>query len=156
MPMRAAIVRGLLATVCLLVLALRPTSAAAGCADKIDLFPTSDGEAVDARGLAYLRSDEAGAKQNFTVAVDVAVPEGCQRFGVATLVAVPEGTQLFVFANETPVGTITIAPGVTTLDVSNADGVRFLPGVDSVCSIGRVSVTDEAGTPLLVGSSADF
>ncbi len=141
MPMRAAIVRGLLATVCLLVLALRPTSAAADCADKIDLFPTSDGEAVDARGLAYLRSDEAGAKQNFTVAVDVAVPEG---------------TQLFVFANETPVGTITIAPGVTTLDVSNADGVRFLPGVDSVCSIGRVSVTDEAGTPLLVGSSADF
>ena len=137
MAMRAAIVRGLLAAVCLLVLALRPSLAAAGCADKIDLSPTSDGESVDARGLAYLRSDEAGAEQTFTVAVDVAVPDG---------------TQLFVFANGAPVGTITIAPGIATLDLSNADGVRFPPGVDSVCSIGHVSVTDEAGTPLLVGT----
>jgi len=135
--MRAVIVRGLLATVCLLVLALRPNPAAAGCADKIDLSPTSDGEAVDARGLAYLRSDEEGAKQTFTVAVDAAVPDG---------------TQLFVFANGTPVGTITITPGVATLDLSNANGVRFPSGVESVCSIGQVSVTDEAGTPLLVGS----
>ena len=137
MPRRAAIVKGLLAAVCLLVLALRPIPAAAGCADKIDLFPTSDGESVDARGLAYLRSDEEGAKQTFTVAVDVAVPDG---------------TQLFVFANGAPVGTITIAPGIATLDLSNANGVRFPTGVDSVCSIGHVSVTDEAGTPLLVGS----
>jgi len=134
--MRAAIVRGLLVAVCLLVLALRPSLAAADCADKIDLAPTFDGESVDARGLVYLWSGEAGAKQTFTVAVDVAVPDG---------------TQLFVFANGAPVGTITIAPGIATLDLSNANGVRFLPGVDSVCSIGRVSVTDEAGTPLLVG-----
>jgi hypothetical protein len=66
MWMRAAIVKDLLAAVCLLVVALRPDLAAAGCADKIDLFPTSDGESVDARGLAYLRSDEDGANQGQT------------------------------------------------------------------------------------------
>jgi hypothetical protein len=131
-----AVVMSLLAAVSVVVVAL-PRDAAADCRDRISLSPPSDGESVDAIGRAEIRSNDSGARQTFTVEVDVDVPEG---------------TPLFVFANGEPAGMITFAPGIATLELSNADGVRLPSGVDPVCSIGPVAVTDADGTTLLTGS----
>jgi len=128
-----AIVMSLVAAVSLLILSL-PYDAAADCSDKTSLSATSDGAALAASGLAYVRSVEADAQQTFAVQVNVDVPDG---------------TQLSVFTNGQPVGMITVALGIGTLDLS----VPISPGVDSVCSIGPVWVTDAGQTTtFLIGS----
>ena len=128
-----AIVMSLVAAVSLLILSL-PYDAAADCSDKTSLSATSDGAALAASVLAYVRSVEADAQQTFAVQVNVDVPDG---------------TQLSVFTNGQPVGMITVALGIGTLDLS----VPISPGVDSVCSIGPVWVTDAGQTTtLLIGS----
>jgi len=119
----------------LLVLALQPGAAVADCRERISLSPPSDVESVDGIGRAEIRSNDS--QETFIVDVDLDVPEG---------------TPLFVFANGEPAGTITAAPGIATLELSNANGARLPPGVDSVCSIGPVSVTNADGTTLLTGS----
>ena len=128
-----AIVMSLVAAVSLLILSL-PYDAAADCSDKTSLSATSDGAALAASVLAYVRSVEADAQQTFAVQVNVDVPDG---------------TQLSVFTNGQPVGMITVALGIGTLDLS----VPISPGVDSVCSIGPVWVTDAGQTTtFLIGS----
>jgi len=128
-----AIVMSLVVAVSLVVLSL-PYDAAGDCSDRTSLSATSDGEALAASGLAYVRSVEADAQQTFAVQVNVDVPDG---------------TQLSVFTNGQPVGMITIALGIGTLGLS----VPITPGVDSVCSIGPVWVTDAGQTTtLLIGS----
>ena len=128
-----AIVMSLVAAVSLLILSL-PYDAAADCSDKTSLSATSDGEALAASGLAYVRLVEADAQQTFAVQVKVDVPDG---------------TQLSVLTNGQPVGMITVAFGIGTLDLS----VPISPGVDSVCSIGPVWVTDAGQTTtFLIGS----
>ncbi len=128
-----AIVMSLVAAVSLLILSL-PYDAAGDCSDRTSLSATSDGEALAASGLACVRSVEADAQQTFAVQVNVDVPDG---------------TQLSVFTNGQPVGMITVALGIGTLDLS----VPITPGVDSVCSIGPVWVTDAGQTTtFLIGS----
>ncbi len=128
-----AIVMSLVVAVSLVILSL-PYDAAGDCSDRTSLSATSDGEALAASGLAYVRSVEADAQQTFAVQVNVDVPDG---------------TQLSVFTNGQPVGMITIALGIGTLGLS----VPITPGVDSVCSIGPVWVTDAGQTTtLLIGS----
>ena len=128
-----AIVMSLVAAVSLLILSL-PYDAAADCSDKTSLSATSDGAALAASVLAYVRSVEADAQQTFAVQVNVDVPDG---------------TQLSVFTNGQPVGMITVALGIGTLDLS----VPLTPGIDSVCSIGPVWVTDAGQTTtFLIGS----
>jgi len=128
-----AIVMSLVAAVSLLILSL-PYDAAADCSDKTSLSATSDGEALAASGLAYVRLVEADAQQTFAVQVKVDVPDG---------------TQLSVLTNGQPVGMITIALGIGALDLS----VPLTPGIDSVCSIGPVWVTDAGQTTtFLIGS----
>ena len=61
-----AIVMSLVAAVSLLILSL-PYDAAADCSDKTSLSATSDGAALAASGLAYVRSVEADAQQTFAV-----------------------------------------------------------------------------------------
>jgi len=67
-------------------------------------------------------------------------------------VDVPDGTPLFVFVNGEPAGMITFIPGSATLELSNTNGARLPSGVDPVCSIGPVAVTDADGTTILFGS----
>ena len=131
-----AVVMSLVAAVSVVV-ALPNDAGAADCRDRISLSPPSDGESVDGIGRAEVRSNDSGTRQAFTVEVDVDVPEG---------------TPLFVFANGEPAGMITFAPGIATLELSNADGARLPAGVNPVCEIGPVSVTDAEGTTLLIGS----
>jgi len=119
----------------MVVLALQPGAAAADCRERISLSPPSDVESVDGIGRAEIRSNDSHQTFIADVAVDV-----------------PEGTPLFVFANGEPAGTITAAPGIATLELSNANGDRLPAGVDSVCSIGPVSITNADGTTLLTGS----
>jgi len=129
-----ALVFGLVATVSLFMLAV-PHDVAADCRERISLSPPSEGEAVDGVGRAEITSSDS--QQTFTVEVDIDVPDG---------------TPLFVFANGDPAGMITFVPGVATLELGNANGARLPAGLDSVCSIGPVWVTDADGTMLLTGS----
>ena len=129
-----ALVFGLAATVSLLLLAL-PHDVAADCRERISLSPPSEGESIDGAGRAEITSN--GSQQAFTVEVDIDVPDG---------------TPLFVFANGEPAGMITFIPGVAMLELSNASGARLPSGLDPVCSIGPVWVTDADGTTLLTGS----
>ena len=67
-------------------------------------------------------------------------------------VDVPDGTPLFVFANGEPAGMITFIAGSATLELSNANGAGLPSGLDPVCSIGPIWVTDADGTTLLAGT----
>jgi len=129
-----ALVFGLVATVSLFMLAV-PHDVAADCRERISLSPPSEEAAVDGVGRAEITSSDS--QQTFTVEVDIDVPDG---------------TPLFVFANGEPAGMITFVPGVATLELDNVNGARLPPGVDPVCSIGPVWVTDAEGTTLLTGS----
>ncbi len=135
MPGRA-IVMSLVVAASFVMLAL-PYDAAADCRERTSLSPPSDGESVDAIGRAQVQSNDSGERQTFTVEVDVDVPEG---------------TPLFVFANGEQAGMITAASGIATLELSNANGERLPSGVDPVCSIGPVLVTDADGATVLTGS----
>ena len=128
------LVFGLVATVSLFMLAC-PQDVAADCRERISLSPPSQDESIDAVGRAEIRSSDA--QQSFTVEVDVDVPDG---------------TPLFVFVNGEPAGMITFIPGSATLELSNTNGARLPSGVDPVCSIGPVAVTDGDGTTILFGS----
>lgn len=134
-PVRA-VVLSLVVAVNLVMLA-RPHDAAADCGDRIVLSATADGDAVAASGGAYVGS--LAAHETFSVQVSADVPDG---------------TQLVVFANGLAAGTVTVVGGLASLDLSNATGA--LPaGVDPVCQIGPISVTDaDQTTTLLV--NADF
>jgi len=133
-----AIVMSLVLAVSLVMLA-RPFDAAADCGDRIVLSATADGAAVAASGVAYVGSMEASAQQTFSVLVSIAVPDG---------------TQLLVIANGLPAGTVTVAGGRAALDLNNATGP--LPaGVDPVCQIGPIWVTDAGQTTALL-VNADF
>jgi len=128
-----AIVMSLVVAMSLMVLAL-PYEAAADCGDRIALSATADGTAMAASGVAYVGSLEAGAQQTFIVQVNAAVADG---------------TQLLVFTNGLPAGTVTVAGGMATLDLSAANGT--LPaGVDPVCEIGPIWVTDAGQTTTLL------
>src|SRR5213594_3299559 len=95
-----------------------------------------EGAAMAASGVAYVGSLEAGAQQTFIVQVNAAVADG---------------TQLLVFTNGLPAGTVTVAGGMATLDLSTVNGA--LPaGVDPVCEIGPIWVTDaDQKATLLLG-----
>ena len=127
-------VLGVAAAVCVLLLAL-PSSVAADCREGIGLSPPSEGEGVDGLGRAAISSIDS--QQTFTVEVDLDVPAG---------------TPLYVFANGEPAGIITFLPGAATLELSTANGGRLPSGLDPVCSIGPVWITDAVGTTLLTGS----
>jgi len=129
-----AFVFGLVATVSLLMLAL-PPNVAADCREGISLAPPSEGEGVDGVGRAAISSIDS--QQTFTVEVDMDIPAG---------------TPLYVFANGEPAGTITFLPGAATLELSTANGGRLPSGLDPVCSIGPIWITDAVGTTLLTGS----
>ena len=87
-----------------------------------------------ARGVVYVGSLGEGAQQTLTVQVNAAVPDG---------------TQLSVFTNGMPAGTVIIASGTATLDLSAANG--SLPaGADPVCEIGPIWVTDAGQTTTLL------
>ncbi len=127
-----AIVMTLLVAVSLMVFSL-PYEAVADCGVRTSLS-APDGAVVAASGVAYVGSLGDGAQQTFTVQVDAAVPDG---------------TQLMVFANGEPAGMITVTGGTGTLDLSNVNGP--LPaGVDPVCGIGPVWVTDAGQTTTLL------
>jgi len=134
--MRAVTVSVVSAIISLLV-ALPPDVAVADCRDRIILSPTPDGEQYAATGRAALQSIDSPTRQSFRVEVGADVPDG---------------TLLYIFANGQPAGLVSIAEGVGTLDLSNANGGPFPIGVDPVCSLGPVWVTDAAGTTLLEGS----
>ena len=131
-----AIVMSLVVAMSLMVLAL-PYEAAADCGDRIVLSSTADGDAVAASGIAYVGSDEASMTQTFSVRV---------------IAAVSDGTELLVFANGLQAGTVTIVGGMATLDLSAANGA--LPaGVNPVCQIGPIWVTDAGQTTTLLMDS---
>ena len=132
-----AVTMTLLLAVSLVVLALPRDVAAADCRDRISLSATPDGEEFAATGRAAIQSNESAARQSFRVEVGVDVPDG---------------TLLYVFVNGQPAGLMSVALGVATLDLSNANGAPFPIEVDPVCSLGPVWVTDAGGTTLLVGS----
>ena len=70
------------------------------------------------------------------------------------IVAPTSATQLLVIANGLPAGTVTVAGGRAALDLNNATGP--LPaGVDPVCQIGPIWVTDAGQTTALL-VNADF
>ena len=123
-----------MAAVSLLVLAL-PPNVAADCREGISLTPPSEADGVDGVGRASISLIDS--QQTFTVEVDIDVPAG---------------TPLYVFANGEPAGTITFLPGAATLELSTANGGRLPSGLDPVCSIGPIWVTDAVGTTLLTGS----
>ena len=128
------LVFGLVATVSLFMLAC-PHDVAADCRERIRLSPPSENESVDGIGRAEIRANDS--QQTLTVEVDVDVPDG---------------TPLFVFANGEPAGMITFIRGSATLELSNANGAGLPSGLDPVCSIGPIWVTDADGTTLLAGS----
>ena len=57
-----------------------------------------------------------------------------------------------VFANGLPAGTITIVLGTGVLSLDNEPPNVLPAGVDPVCSIGSVVVTDGAGNTILSGT----
>ena len=110
-----------------------PSDTAADCSDRITLSATPEGEAVAARGVAYVRSIESDSQETFLVNVNADLADG---------------TQLLVFANGESAGTINVAGGSGTLTVS----APLSSGMDSVCTIGPVWVTDAATTVLIDGT----
>ena len=127
-----AIVMTLLVAVSLMVFSL-PYEAVADCGVRTSLS-APDGAVVAASGVAYVGSLGEGAQQTLTVQVNAAVPDG---------------TQLSVFTNGMPAGTVTIAGGTATLDLSTANS--SLPaGADPVCEIGPIWVTDAGQTTTLL------
>jgi len=121
----------------LLAIPLPRDVAAADCRQAINLAATSDGEDIGASGRVEIRSSDSDDVQTFTVEAGVAVPDG---------------TPLFVFVNGRPAGTMTVDLGVGALDLVGEADRPLTGGVDSVCSIGPVWVTDAGGTALLTGS----
>jgi len=121
-----------------------PPPAGANCRATIALQPTDFGLTLVASGNAVKRSDKNGLRQTFTVEVDALVPAG---------------TVFAVFVNGTSLaGTITMAVpvgavvAIGTLDLSNANATALPLGVDPVCGITSVVVTDTDGNIILSGS----
>ena len=112
---------------------------AGGCAKKINLVASPAGKAIAARGTAAVRT---AAKIGFVQ----------QNFEVSMRAAVADGTTFMVFANGLPAGTITIVLGNGVLSLDNEPPNVLPAGVDPVCSIGPVVVTDAAGNTILSGS----
>jgi len=120
-----------------------PPPVGLNCRATTVLQPTPFGQTIAATGTAVKRSDKNGLRQTFTVEADAAVAAG---------------TVFAVFVNGTSLaGTITMAlplgavVAIGTLDLSNANAA--LPvGVNPVCAITSVVVTDAAGNILLTGS----
>jgi len=112
---------------------------AGGCAKKINLVASPAGKAIAARGTAAVRT---AAKIGFVQ----------QNFEVAMRAAVADGTTFMVFANGLPAGTITIVLGTGVLSLDNEPPNVLPAGVDPVCSIGLVVVTDGAGNTILSGT----
>ncbi|MBI4637081.1 MAG: hypothetical protein HY727_12095 [Candidatus Rokubacteria bacterium] len=109
-------------------------AAAADCREKIDLAPTSAGVATDTSGKAEVRA--RGSRQRFKVSMDSRVADG---------------TTYLVFANGLPAGTITIALGDGELELDSK--YKGLPeGVDPVCGITTVDITDATGLVVLQGN----
>ena len=140
--------RRLTATVASLVLLLgvahyaaakRAAPGAGGCAKKINLVASPAGKAIAARGTAAVRT---AAKIGFVQ----------QNFEVSMRAAVADGTTFMVFANGLPAGTITIVLGNGVLSLDNEPPNVLPAGVDPVCSIVPVVVTDGAGNTILSGS----
>lgn len=111
------------------------TAATPGCQNKITLSATAEGVAIDASGTAEVR--KKGTQQRFKVSMDAEVADG---------------TTFVVYANGLPAGTITITLGDGELDLNNNNGRALPAGVDPVCSIGPVVVTDDQGTHVLEGT----
>ena len=116
------------------------THAAADC-DKTARFVVSPaGKAIAADGKVRVRAQTRTptfVKQNFVAEMSAAVPNG---------------TTFMVFVNGLPAGTITINFGVGRLALDN-EGANVLPaGVNPVCAIKTVIVTDGAGNTILSGT----
>ena len=118
-------------------------ASAADCRVRIGLAPTASGSALAATGKAEKRSQKLGARQTLTVEADAAV--------AAVFVNGANGVSL--------AGTITMAlplgavVAVGTLDLSNANVTPLPAGVDPVCAISAIVVTDSVSfDPILIGS----
>ena len=121
-----------------MALGLATRVTAADCQTRIALTPTTAGRAIDASGRAEVRSRDGGARQDFKLRMDAAVADG---------------TTFRVFANGRPAGTLTIVLGNGELEVNNDNGQTLPAGLDPVCSIGPVLVTNATGTvAILFGS----
>jgi len=140
------IAMSLVAIVVLVMLAVPETASSANgdCRAKISLDPTAFGQAIGASASVEKRSQKNGRRQKLTVEVDAIVPDG---------------TVFAVFVNNASLaGTITmVLPlgqqiAIGTLDLSNANGAPLPLGVDPVCSLGAVTVTDVDGNVILNGS----
>src|SRR5215470_5639710 len=129
------------ATAMTLAMALGVASyaSAAVCDKTIRLTATPAGQAIRADGRARVRSAPKGlgTRQSFTAEISAAVPDG---------------TTYTVSANGFTAGVITIVAGRGAMTVSNDAGMVLPAGVDPVCSIRSVVVTDGPGTAVLTGS----
>ena len=112
---------------------------AGGCAKKINLVASPAGQAIAASGKARVRAFLNGGFLD-------------QDFVVEMAAVVPDGTTFMVFANGLPAGTITIVLGTGVLSLDNEPPNVLPAGVDPVCSIGPVVVTDGAGNTILSGT----
>src|SRR5215510_10643640 len=121
-----------------IVLALA-AQAAADCDRQINLTASAAGVAIGARGKARVRARfrPDRVQQDFRVEMDANVDNG---------------TTFLVFANGQPAGTITIVFRVGTLVVTTDGGQAIQAGLDPVCNIGPVIITDGGGTTVLSGS----
>ena len=123
-----------MAALTLLPLAAAPASAAV-CDKNIRLVATAAGANANADGRARLRSDDRNR----------------QSLRVEITVAFRDGTPLSVTANGIAAGTAVVIVGRAVLDLNNR--VDPLPaGLDPVCSITQIAVSDPAGTVILTGS----
>lgn len=107
----------------------------ADCRQKIALSPTNAGVAADISGTAEKRGRS-----------------GQERFKLSMDARVADGTTYIVWANGSPVGTLTIALGDGELEINNNNGKTLPAGANPACSIGAVRVTDAAGMTVLNGS----
>jgi len=114
---------------------LMTASAWADCRRKISLIPSSVGIATDSSGAAEVRAQ--GSQQRFKLSMDARVADG---------------TLYVVRANGMAVGTITVTLGDGELDLNNNNGKVLPAGLNPVCSVGQLSVTDAAGNSVLSGS----
>lgn len=110
------------------------TYAYADCLNKISLSPTAVGVANDISGNVSF--EEKGASQRFKVSMDARVADG---------------TTFVVYVNGMPAGMITITLGSGELDINNHDGAILPAGLDPVCNISSVLVTDGAANPVIEG-----
>ncbi|MBI3780028.1 MAG: hypothetical protein HY278_03070 [candidate division NC10 bacterium] len=101
------------------------SGSSADCRKKISLAATSAGAAIDSSGTAEVRAQ--GAKQRFKVSMDARVADG---------------TTFAVFANGQLAGVITIELGDGELELNNNNGKTLPDGVNPVCAISTVEVTD--------------